>query len=218
MFSVETFFLTTVVSSTSRVKCVVYVKYSPCKILPVLNVVLFFCNLVTGILSEVKPAAKIGAFSGERSHQLPFFLKNEDLTVEEHERLIRERYSNLATCETDTKQTDRIFSRSSKDLSIWKVKCMVCFFSHEITSNPIFQQNLNVLFAIQVGRETLVTVGLFQKFIHMNTIGTKLPIVSVFSLEHIKGCVYIEAEKEADVTEVYLRNICCFWFVYHISS
>lgn len=41
-----------------------------------------------------------------------------------------------------------------------------------------------------------------QKFVDLKSLGTKLEIISVFAIEHIKGFIYIEAEKQCDVIEV----------------
>lgn len=41
-----------------------------------------------------------------------------------------------------------------------------------------------------------------QKFIDLQNFGSKLLIISVFTLDHVKGYVYIEADKAYDVSEV----------------
>ena len=41
-----------------------------------------------------------------------------------------------------------------------------------------------------------------QKFLDLLKIGTKVPIISAFSLDHVRGFVFVEAEKACDVTEV----------------
>lgn len=41
-----------------------------------------------------------------------------------------------------------------------------------------------------------------HKFVELKKIGTKLQIISVFSLDHVKGFIFIEADKEHDVLEV----------------
>lgn len=43
-----------------------------------------------------------------------------------------------------------------------------------------------------------------QKFIDMKSLGTKLQIISAFSVDHIKGFFYIEADKQCDINEVSL--------------
>lgn len=42
-----------------------------------------------------------------------------------------------------------------------------------------------------------------QKFVDLQSLGTKLQIISAFSIDHIKGFIYIEADKQADVNEVF---------------
>lgn len=41
-----------------------------------------------------------------------------------------------------------------------------------------------------------------HKFVELRKIGTKLKILSVFFVEHVKGFIFIEADKEQDVLEV----------------
>jgi hypothetical protein len=43
---------------------------------------------------------------------------------------------------------------------------------------------------------------LMQKFVDLKKYGTKVPIISAFSLDHVRGFVFVEAEKACDVTEV----------------
>lgn len=41
-----------------------------------------------------------------------------------------------------------------------------------------------------------------QKYVDLQSLGTKLQIISAFSLEHVKGALYIEADKQSDIAEV----------------
>lgn len=41
-----------------------------------------------------------------------------------------------------------------------------------------------------------------QKYVDMKLLGSKLQIISVFSLDHLKGFIYIESEKQCDINEV----------------
>jgi hypothetical protein len=41
-----------------------------------------------------------------------------------------------------------------------------------------------------------------QKYVDLKLLGTKLQILSVFALDHLKGFIYIEADKQNDVNEV----------------
>uniref|UniRef100_A0A452ZHJ1 Uncharacterized protein n=1 Tax=Aegilops tauschii subsp. strangulata TaxID=200361 RepID=A0A452ZHJ1_AEGTS len=63
-----------------------------------------------------------------------------------------------------------------KDPIIWRVKCMV-------------------------GRERQMAFCFMQKFLHLQKFGTKVPIISAFALDHVRGSVFVEAEKACDVTE-----------------
>ncbi|XP_058072318.1 protein RNA-directed DNA methylation 3-like [Magnolia sinica] len=57
-------------------------------------------------------------------------------------------------------------------------------------------------FKCMVGHEMQVAFCLIQKYVDMQSIGAKLQIISAFSVEHVKGYIYIEADRERDVVEV----------------
>lgn len=42
-----------------------------------------------------------------------------------------------------------------------------------------------------------------QKFVDLQSFGTKLQIISAFSIDHVKGFIFIEADKQSDVNEVF---------------
>ena len=50
---------------------------------------------------------------------------------------------------------------------------------------------------------------LMQKYVDLKSLGAKLQIVSAFSVEHVKGFIYIEAEKQSDINEVHLTSFLC---------
>ncbi|KAF3945798.1 hypothetical protein CMV_027864, partial [Castanea mollissima] len=54
---------------------------------------------------------------------------------------------------------------------------------------------------LQVGRERNSAFCLMQKYVDLKSLGTKLQIISAFALDHIKGCIYIEADKQFDIIE-----------------
>lgn len=54
----------------------------------------------------------------------------------------------------------------------------------------------------QVGRERYLAFCLMQKYADLKSIGTKLHIVSAISVEHVKGFIFIEADKQPDINEV----------------
>ena len=68
-----------------------------------------------------------------KAHNLPFFPKEEELSEEELEKMLEERYkdgSKFVTYAEDDYETKRSVQRNSlipsiKDPTIWKVKCMV---------------------------------------------------------------------------------------------
>ncbi|KAM0937231.1 putative ribosomal protein L2, domain 2 [Dioscorea sansibarensis] len=115
-----------------------------------------------------------------KAHQLPFLVKEEELSGDELEELIKDRYgrdSKYVVHEGDAKVFDDVSqTHDMKDPNIWRVKCMV-------------------------GRERQITFSLMQKFIDLHNFGSRLQIVSVFTLDHVKGYVYIEADKAYDVSE-----------------
>lgn len=41
-----------------------------------------------------------------------------------------------------------------------------------------------------------------QKYVDRQALGNKLQIISAFYLEHVKGAIYIEADKQSDINEV----------------
>ncbi|CAL9773923.1 unnamed protein product [Musa acuminata subsp. burmannicoides] len=115
-----------------------------------------------------------------QSHHLPFFVK-EELSGDELEELINDRYahgSDHVTYNDDSAECDVKASEADgmKDVIIWKVKCMV-------------------------GRERQMTFCFMQKYVELENLGTKLQISSVFALEHVKGYVFVEADKLYDVIE-----------------
>ncbi|RVW12274.1 Protein RNA-directed DNA methylation 3 [Vitis vinifera] len=120
-----------------------------------------------------------------KAHNLPFFPKEEELSEEELEKMLEERYkdgSKFVTYAEDDYETKRSVQRNSlipsiKDPTIWKVKCMV-------------------------GRERLSAFCLMQKYVDLQSLGTKLQIISAFSVEHVKGFIYIEADKQCDINEI----------------
>uniref|UniRef100_F6HB58 NGN domain-containing protein n=1 Tax=Vitis vinifera TaxID=29760 RepID=F6HB58_VITVI len=107
--------------------------------------------------------------------------------------MLDERYkdgSKFVTYAEDDYETKRSVQRNSfipsiKDPTIWKVKCMV-------------------------GRERLSAFYLMQKYVDLQSLGTKLQIISVFSVEHVKGFIYIEADKQCDINES-CKGLCTIY-------
>lgn len=59
-----------------------------------------------------------------------------------------------------------------------------------------------------------------QKYVDLKDQGTNLQIISVFAVDHVKGFIYIEAEKQSGIYEVafyfssqLLLLPCSVWFV-----
>ncbi|KAF5208199.1 Transcription elongation factor spt5, partial [Thalictrum thalictroides] len=119
-----------------------------------------------------------------KTHTLTFWPKEEELSDEELEMLVKERYkpgSKYVTHAYDQNKTagsgEMDFPMNSEgDPLIWRVKCTV-------------------------GRERRSVLCLIQKFVDLQSLGNKLKTASAFSPDHIKGYIYIEAEREFDVVE-----------------
>ncbi|XP_066364221.1 protein RNA-directed DNA methylation 3-like isoform X2 [Miscanthus floridulus] len=132
----------------------------------------------------------------ERSHPLPFLVKEEELSGDELEEFIKNRYSNRGKYAADrsySREDDDIFPNDCalKEPTIWRVKCMV-------------------------GRERQMAFCFMQKFVDLRKIGTKVPIITAFALDHIRGFVFVEAEKACDVTEA-CKGFCSV-YVSRITS
>lgn len=52
-----------------------------------------------------------------------------------------------------------------------------------------------------------------QKFVDLQSLGTKLRIVSVSAVDHVKGFIYIEAEKQSDINEVLFTSFSLKFFI-----
>ncbi|KAF9594219.1 hypothetical protein IFM89_028876 [Coptis chinensis] len=119
-----------------------------------------------------------------RTHNLPFLPKEEELSDGELELLLEERYKpgSQHVVYADDKHENKgsgdegSFMQALDNTTIWRVKCTV-------------------------GRERRSALCLIQKFVDRKSLGQKLQIASAFSPDHVKGYIYIEAEKEVDVLE-----------------
>ncbi|AQK87069.1 Protein RNA-directed DNA methylation 3 [Zea mays] len=134
-----------------------------------------------GFFTGGEHAEKLSHKRTERSHPLPFLVKEEELSGDELEEFIKNRYSNRVKYAADrsySREDDDIFPMDCalKEPTIWRVKCMV-------------------------GRERQMAFCFMQKFVDLRKIGTKVPIITAFALDHIRGFVFVEAEKAGYVTE-----------------
>ncbi|XVF83034.1 hypothetical protein PTKIN_Ptkin16aG0100000 [Pterospermum kingtungense] len=128
-----------------------------------------------------------------KAHDLPFVPK-EEVDEEEFDKLMEERYRNAAAFVTHAEDSYEAKGSidtnsnvpSSKDPNIWKVKCVV-------------------------GRERHSAFCLMQKFVDMKSLGNKLQIISAFSVDHVKGFFYIEADRECDIIEA-CRGLSYIYF------
>lgn len=46
-----------------------------------------------------------------------------------------------------------------------------------------------------------------QKYVDLQSLGNKLHIISAFAVEHVKGFIYIEADKQCDINEVSFMSL-----------
>ncbi|GAV67733.1 Spt5-NGN domain-containing protein/Spt5_N domain-containing protein, partial [Cephalotus follicularis] len=114
---------------------------------------------------------------GRRFNRRPFVRpEDEQEDVEALERKILERYTRSSHTDYDEEPTDveqQALLPSVRDPKLWMVKCAI-------------------------GREREAAVCLMQKCIDK---GSELQIRSAVALDHLKNYIYIEADKEAHVTE-----------------
>ncbi|KAE9611796.1 putative translation protein SH3 [Lupinus albus] len=118
-----------------------------------------------------------------QSSSFPFVPKEEEIDEEEFDRMMEARYGEASTFirfagdDLDDKGIDpNSFGVKEFVPTIWKVKCMV-------------------------GRERISAFCLMQKFADLKLLGTKLEIISAFAVDHMKGFVYIEAERQCDINQ-----------------
>ncbi|XP_019441366.1 PREDICTED: protein RNA-directed DNA methylation 3 [Lupinus angustifolius] len=118
-----------------------------------------------------------------QSSSFPFIPKEEEIDEEEFDRMMEARYGEASTFirfagdDLDDKGIDpNSFGVKEFVPTIWKVKCMV-------------------------GRERISAFCLMQKFADLKLLGTKLEIISAFAVDHMKGFVYIEAERQCDINQ-----------------
>ncbi|KAL6980301.1 hypothetical protein U1Q18_021943 [Sarracenia purpurea var. burkii] len=141
---------------------------------------------------EFKTQVKVKNEPG-KSHQFPLLPKEEELSEEELEKIMEERYrpgSSFVTFAEDVYGSKRssegiAVTPSFKEPTVWKVKCMV-------------------------GRERHSAFCLMQKYVDLHSLGTKLQIISAFALEHVKGFIYIEAERQVDINEA-CKGLCTIY-------
>ncbi|KAE9618766.1 putative translation protein SH3 [Lupinus albus] len=118
-----------------------------------------------------------------QNSSFPFIPKEEEIDEEEFDRMMEARYGEASTFirfagdNLDDSGIDpNSFGVKEFVPTIWKVKCTV-------------------------GRERISAFCLMQKFADLKLLGTKLEIISAFSVDHMKGFVYIEAEKQCDINQ-----------------
>ncbi|XP_057428004.1 protein RNA-directed DNA methylation 3 isoform X2 [Lotus japonicus] len=119
-----------------------------------------------------------------KSQSRPAFVPKEEVVDEEFDRFLEERYaggskfSHFADEYDDKPMDPSSMHPGAKEVTpaIWKVKCTV-------------------------GRERLSAFCLMQKFADMKKLGTNLKLISAFSVDHMKGFVYMEADKQCDINE-----------------
>ncbi|CAH8379873.1 unnamed protein product [Eruca vesicaria subsp. sativa] len=114
------------------------------------------------------------------------FPKEEEMNEDDYDRMMEERYKPgsgfVRYAADDVKSSIEMDALvpTAHDPPIWKIKCAI-------------------------GREKHSVFCLMHKFVELRKIGTKLRILSVFFVEHVKGFIFIEADKEQDVLEACLN-------------
>ncbi|KAJ0704912.1 putative ribosomal protein L2, domain 2 [Helianthus annuus] len=137
---------------------------------------------------ELGPGPEVKA--EPKTPNIPFYPKEEEMDEEEMDKLMEARYkpgAGFVKYAEDRPQAARMEERNTvmqslKDPTIWKVKCTV-------------------------GRERHSVFCLMQKYVDVEALGTKLQIISAFAVEHVKGFIYIEAEKQCDINEA-CKGLC----------
>ncbi|XP_013611361.1 PREDICTED: protein RNA-directed DNA methylation 3 [Brassica oleracea var. oleracea] len=110
------------------------------------------------------------------------FPKEEEMNEDDYDRMMEERYKPgsgfVRYAADDVKSSIEMDALvpTAHDPPIWKIKCAI-------------------------GKEKHSVFCLMHKFVELRKIGTKLKILSVFFVEHVKGFIFIEADKEQDVLE-----------------
>lgn len=112
--------------------------------------VIFFLFVGADFLQdEVDTQVKVKSEPGKAGH-LPFLPKEEEMTEEEIDKMLEERYkrgSNFVTYAEDRFESKRSTDRnamapSHKDPIIWKVKCMVYCFGFDTPSSLLIPRFL----------------------------------------------------------------------------
>ncbi|KAM6584368.1 hypothetical protein CsatB_011370 [Cannabis sativa] len=119
-----------------------------------------------------------------KSSSIPFIPKEEEMDEEEFGRMMGDGYNDVsqsASYAEGDHENKRSTDRSSRmpfddDAVIWKVKC-------------------------SVGRERFLSFCLMQKFVDLKALGKKMQIISAFALDHVKGFLFIESDKQNNVNE-----------------
>jgi len=72
----------------------------------------------------------------------------------------------------------------------------------------------------QVGRERNSAFCLMQKYVDLMSLGNKIQIISAFAIDHVKGYIYIEADRQSDVIEVtdLFMDVSTRKCAYYVSS
>jgi len=48
-----------------------------------------------------------------------------------------------------------------------------------------------------------------QKFVHLKGLDTKLQLISAFAVDHVKGYIYVETERQNDINQVERHSAIC---------
>ncbi|CAI6009806.1 unnamed protein product [Closterium sp. NIES-65] len=106
--------------------------------------------------------------------------EEEEVNEEDYQRFLEERYARNEVPELGEGEATEVEQQallpSVRDPKLWMVKC-------------------------ELGHEREAVVSLMQKCVNLEALGQNLQIKSAIALDNLKGCVYVEAYKEAYVKE-----------------
>ncbi|KAH7297506.1 hypothetical protein KP509_26G072300 [Ceratopteris richardii] len=116
----------------------------------------------------------------QRMHRRPFLPRDDQEDMEEMEKLIQQRYSSRQDFQDYDEETTDVEQQallpSVNDPKLWMVTC-------------------------KIGHEREAAVCLMQKFLDLRSQGQDLQIRSAVALDHLKGYLYVEADREAFVKQ-----------------
>ncbi|XP_024627701.1 protein RNA-directed DNA methylation 3 isoform X3 [Medicago truncatula] len=124
--------------------------------------------------------------SAKGSSSVPRVPKQELVDEEEFDRLMEERVNSR-------------FFRFAEDGDEFEDKPM----EDNSSLHHALKESIPTIWRVKctVGRERLSAICLMQKFVHLKGLDTKLQLISAFAVDHVKGFIYVEAERQNDINQ-----------------